>query len=242
MTTFRKNKNGCTLLSILLIVFVVMAASGCSPRDSKKASVDIDSQNIRPQIALSDAFCIAKYNSEQLGVGPVQYPEQDKQNISAHLVLSDALCNAQYKRMNENIEIGECICKNTEAVTTTVFQSVLVDRISDDSTHAQREMTDAILIPRFKMIDRDEPRWAGSIQTTTIVVEWTLKDAKDGTILWVTTVTGQGKDEKAPGLSRKEGARRQVMAALDDLFGKTYSAMSSSVEIKGFSSRKTIGK
>jgi len=179
----------------------------------------------------------------QLTFDPVQYPLQHKHDINTQLVQTDALCNAQYHHPDgETIQFGGSICKNTEGVAAAVFRSVSIDRISDEKNHAHVAKTDTILIPRVKTIDRNEPMWASSEQTTTIVMEWILKDAKDGKEIWLATFTGNGKGPKAPGMSREEGARRQIAAALDDLFGKTFRAMSSSVEIREFARQKANEK
>jgi hypothetical protein len=75
-------------------------------------------------------------------------------------------------------------------------------------------------------------------QTTSIELEWTLKDLK-GDIVWIDIVTGEGKGRMG-NPARKSGKKaqeKQVQAVMRDLFLKSFDAISTSVEIRQFSDR-----
>jgi hypothetical protein len=150
-----------------------------------------------------------------------------------NLRLTDEFCSAKYDRHGERIEYGESLCQNAEGLAQATFSSTTVARGSSPAPAA-----DAHLTPVVVLIDRNEPMWATSEQTTTVSVEWTFSDASTGRIIWVNTFTGEGKGPKAAGMSRQEGAKIQAVTLLKELFGKTRSALLSSPEIREFAERR----
>ena len=178
------------------------------------------------------AGCTLSYT---LSFAPVEYPRTERIPLKVDLRLSDEVCAAKYDRKPESFSVGEVLCQNSEEVTRAVFTEV---RVTRGSTSVPSVPYDATLTPRVLLIDRNEPMWATSEQTTTVSLEWTLAATQSGQTIWVNSFTGEGKGPKAPGMSRQEGARAQVAALLKDLFGKIHSALVSSPEIREFGLRR----
>jgi hypothetical protein len=166
---------------------------------------------------------------------PVEYPPTDRIPLKIDLRLADEFCAAKYERGAESFSVGEALCQNAEGVARAVFEDVRVTRGPASGPSAP---LDASLTPRVLRIDRNEPMWATSEQTTTASLEWTLVAVSSGRTIWVNSFTGGGKSAKAPGMSRQEGARQQVSALLKDLFGQIHTALISSPEIRAFAARR----
>ena len=166
---------------------------------------------------------------------PVEYPPADRIPVKIDLRLTDEFCAAKYQRGAESFSVGEALCQNAERVARAVFEEV---RVTRGPAAGPAAPLDASLTPRVLRIDRNEPMWATSEQTTTASLEWTLVAVPSGRTIWVNSFTGEGKSAKAPGMSRQEGARQQVSALLKDLFGQIHTALVSSPEIRAFAARR----
>jgi hypothetical protein len=178
------------------------------------------------------AGCTSSYT---FSFAPVEYPPTDRVPLRIDLRLTDDLGAAKYERGPESFSVGEALCQNAEPVARPVFEEVRVTRGPAAGPAAPVE---ASLTPRVLRIDRNEPMWATSEQTTTASLEWTLVAVPSGRTIWVNSFTGAGKSAKAPGMSRQEGARQQGSALLKDLFGQIHTALISSPEIRAFAARR----
>jgi hypothetical protein len=167
---------------------------------------------------------------------PVTYPPTDQIPLRIDLRLADEFCAAKYERGSESFAVGGALCQNAEQVAHVVFEEVRVTR--GPASGPPAAPFDASLTPRVLLIDRNEPMWATSEQTTTVSLEWTLVAVSSGRTIWVNSFTGDGKSAKAPGMSRQEGARQQVAALLKDLFGQIHGALVASPEIRAFAARR----
>ena len=179
------------------------------------------------------ATFMAGCSTHHLSFAPVQHPVATKHKITVQLVEESAFCDAQYDQLGEKILLGDSLCRNAEALSSAVFESVLVERLPGEKGGTSKG-ANAILIPTLKSFDRDEPAFAFNEQTTTLAIRFVLKDGTNQKIIWRDTFIGEGKGAKAPGLSRKMGAQAQIGAALDDLFQKAFVAMSESIQIHDF--------
>ena len=166
---------------------------------------------------------------------PVEYPPTDRIPLKIDLRLTDEFCAAKYERGAESFAVGGALCQNAEQVARAVFEDV---RITRGAAAGPSPPLEASLTPRVLRIDRNEPMWATSEQTTTASLEWTLVAVSSGRTIWVNSFTGEGKSAKAPGMSRQEGARQQVAALLKDLFGQIHGALVASPEIRAFAARR----
>ena len=73
-----------------------------------------------------------------------------------------------------------------------------------------------------------------SAQTKSVFLEWKLQDLRGETI-WVDTIVGEGTGPMGQPLNDDSG-KEQVEQLLDELFLKSYEALTSSPEIQQFSS------
>lgn len=70
-------------------------------------------------------------------------------------------------------------------------------------------------------------------ETLTVLLEWTLKD-EQGNIIWLDTVKGEGE---APALFLESNLEQRSKAMLNDLFNKSFQALSSSRAIREFAAK-----
>ena len=85
----------------------------------------------------------------------------------------------------------------------------------------------AILIPRFVSAERYG-------NTLSVLLEWRLKDAEDK-VVWIDTIKGEGSST----WSLVSAAEQQSVAMLNDLFHKSFTALSSSRVIREFAAKQT---
>lgn len=161
------------------------------------------------------------------------YPHTEKINLKVQLMLTEEMCTALW-HMNYDYDdgkepsnylsfpLGDDFCLNTRKIANILFTDVMEKRNSSPVGEI-----DAILTPQILTLIRNRPPTAGKEQTTTIIVEWSLKDKK-GNIIWVDTITAQGKAALVE-------TQKQVQNLFNDLFHKSINAISSSVEIRRFS-------
>jgi len=158
----------------------------------------------------------------------------EKIPISVGIVLSSDFCSYSYSSThqgNTNIfYIGKTLCDYTKKIAQQIFSQMIV---ISDIKDATGQTIDAIITP--KVVDSSVFYRTGAIPAkvnSIIVMEWVVKD-KNGEILYITTIEGNGLDERTFG-----GAtiryQTSMQKALDDLFNKTYTEFISSSEIRQF--------
>ncbi len=164
---------------------------------------------------------------------PVVFPAADKVNMTVELRLTDALCNATWEKRGMSdtfiLPIGTPLCMNSEAVARSVFTDVIVTK---DTAASRTTNADALLIPSFVALERDRPATLGSLQTTSILFNWSLNDP-NGLPIWVTTISGDGKGPMRHPMF-KDAAYEQTEKALQDVFQKSFREMTSSPLIREF--------
>lgn len=163
------------------------------------------------------------------------YPQAEKINLKVQLMLTEEMCSAVW-HMNYDYDdgkappkdnrkldfpLGDDFCLNTRKVANILFTDVIEKKNSSSITGI-----DAILTPKILTLIRNRPPGATNEQTTTIIVKWSLKD-NNGNIIWVDTITAQGK-------ANLVDTQKQVQNLFNDLFQKSFKALSSSVEIRRF--------
>lgn len=163
------------------------------------------------------------------------YPQAEKINLKVQLMLTEEMCSAVW-HMNYDYDdgkappkdnrkldfpLGDDFCLNTRKVANILFTDVIEKKNSSSITGI-----DAILTPKILTLIRNRPPGATNEQTTTIIVKWSLKD-NNGNIIWVDTITAQGK-------ANLVDTQKQVQDLFNDLFQKSFKALSSSVEIRRF--------
>ncbi|NOT55666.1 MAG: hypothetical protein HOP18_13785 [Deltaproteobacteria bacterium] len=155
------------------------------------------------------------------------YGLTSKVPIKMELYLSDELRAAEWQRKGSSgsyrLALGEALARNAEKVTREVFAAVVVTGGSGGPGMAG---TNAVLIPRFVTAEQ-------TAVTLTVLLEWTLKDDKGNTV-WVDTIKGEGD---ASAWFLESAIEQRSKAMLDDLFHKSFLALSSSRAIREFAAK-----
>jgi hypothetical protein len=156
--------------------------------------------------------------------------------LSVELYLSDELrAGVGYKPILGDAlarYVGVMLAHNAEAVTQEVFTAVV---ITGDSDVPGRAGSNAVLVPRVVTIELDPSAILGP-ETLTVLLEWKLQD-EQGNIIWIDTVTGEGEAETWIPLI-KEPRSNQIAAMFNDLFHKSFTALSSSRAIRDFAAKQ----
>ncbi len=157
------------------------------------------------------------------------YGITNKVPMKVELYLSDELREAEWQRKGSTgsyrLVLGEALARNAEVVTREVFAAVVVTGGSGGPGMAG---INAVLIPRFVTAQQTAAVLFVSVETLTVLLEWTLKDEK-GNIIWVDTIKGEGDASTIEQRSK---------AMLDDLFHKSFTALSSSRAIREFAAKQ----
>ena len=164
----------------------------------------------------------------------VVYPQKEKLDITVQLQGLEELREAKWvkNRMGDTyiLPLGSVLALNAEKVARAVFRRV---EVGSPSQEISKEVN-AVLTPAVVDIKRNAPMSIFSDQTTSVFLEWKLQDPR-GEMIWVDTIVGEGTGPQ--GWPQKEDSgKEQVEHLLDDLFLKSFEALTSSPEIKQFSS------
>lgn len=160
---------------------------------------------------------------------PVSHPQINKLNLRVGLSLSEELRRAKWERPGYGITVtvGETLTLNAEVMAHALFSSVVA--VTNNTIEPVEARVEAVLTPRMVSFVRTQlasPHFGEQIST--IILKWTLKDVK-GNMIWVDTIAGEGRGK---GTHRK--AEEQIEALVEDLFQKSFQAISSSPEIREF--------
>jgi hypothetical protein len=174
--------------------------------------------------------CTHVYEAPEVPVAG--YPQMDKIGLNVGLRLSDALRNANWEksRMGDTfrIPLGDVLSRNAEALTRELFTNVV---ILDNATLPTGIPVDAILIPNIIVAERTTGATAFGMSIFTVILEWKLED-REGHTLWVDTVKGEGHTRTGNMFTHKSNAEKQIRMTIDDLFQRSFQAISSSPEIR----------
>ncbi len=153
------------------------------------------------------------------------YPRIEKYDLRIGLEMTQTMCTANWNLSYDGSSVleyplGDDFCLNAEKLAKALFTSVYT---FDKSSNKSIDSVDAVLTPKIVTLIVNTP---SEEQTTTLIVEWSLKN-NQGDIIWIDTITAQGK-------ANRSKLQEQVQAVFEDLFHKSFEAISSSVEIKRF--------
>ena len=126
-----------------------------------------------------------------------------------------------------DISLGNAFSYNAEKLAREIFSNVVITR---GLANENQNEIDAILTPKAILIDMPWVQGTWNDTVITAVVEWTLTDS-DGNILWASTIVGEGH---GTGGTKRGPVEKRVKALNDDLFDKSFVAISSSPEIAAF--------
>lgn len=164
------------------------------------------------------------------------YPPINKIPLQVELYLSNDLrAGKAYNPQSEEASaryLGVMLARNAEAVTREVFTTVVT---TDSSDVAKRVTRNAVLIPRLMTVEPNEVSVFGP-ETLTIRLEWTLKD-ENGNIIWTDIVKGKGQASLWPPLIDQQRSN-QIAAMLRHVFHQSFTALSSSPEIREFATNQ----
>jgi len=195
--------------------------------------------NTRQQRHVVGTLCIVSFlallfagctHDWEFPIAPVNYPQDNKINLKVELRLSKELRNAKWERTIGDtyiIRLGKVLSDNAEMLVRNLFSDVCVT----DAIQPPEAEVDAIITPRMVSAERTRPMLIFQQQRTTIMIEWTVKDA-NGNLIWADTITGEGKSPM--GLNEKKNTGKQVKAAVKELFQNSFQAISQSPEIRKF--------
>ena len=159
------------------------------------------------------------------------FPQGTKLNINVELYLSDELRNTKWERSStgftSEIFFGDVLSYNAEKMARELFTNVVV---TNDKNKNSKKMTDGTLV--LKVISINMPWVRGSWNNTVIkgIFEWTFKDSK-GDIVWIDTVKGEGN---STGGTKVGPVSRRVKLLLEDIFQRSFQAISNSFEVREF--------
>lgn len=166
------------------------------------------------------------------------YQQTSKIPLHVALYLSNELRTAKWEKQilgdTFQVPLGDAFVQNSEVVARELFIGVMV---TNGAAGPARSGVDAILIPRMVLAEQTQAMWAFGTNALTVMLEWTLKDAQENTI-WVDTVKGEGEANAGNVFTDGMNGRERVKEMLDDLFHKSFQAISSSHAIREFAAAR----
>lgn len=168
------------------------------------------------------------------------YRQKEKIRLHVELHLSDNFRNAKSERASGLdkviIPLGDNLSVNAEFLASAVFTGVAVVK---DGAGSVRERVDAVLTPRMISSQRVAPirGYVRQPWRIAVILEWVLKDPGSN-LIWVDTITAEGKVSELSS-SGEENRKNLIETLIQDLFRKSYEAISSSPEIRNFAAERT---
>jgi hypothetical protein len=159
-------------------------------------------------------------------VESVSLPAVERIPLKVELRLSDEFASTVCKGNPGQLGLGPGLAANSEALARALFTEVVVVR---GSAMPLTSGVDAQLTPSVVGMARNRPKLGSSDQTSTVVVEWALKD-RNGNLVWLESVEGDG-------VAAVIHADEQGNALMQDLFQKSARTIASSTEIHQFAAR-----
>ncbi len=159
---------------------------------------------------------------------------------SVDLRLSDAFCTYKHSksRMGDKFEIplGPGLRAYATNVAEALFEKVNV--VMDKSGRPAPQPSQLILEPRVAKVDELIPGWLFEQRKLLVVVEWSVKDAKNGNLLLLLPVEGTASRSPGNAFAMSDNARVMVTELLSNLTTNTLRAFSASRELAEASNRK----
>jgi len=164
--------------------------------------------------------------------------QRDKIPLNVELRLSEELRNAKWERHSMGdtfiIPLGDALTQNAEAVARQVFSEVAVTQgTNNEATRGVK----AMLTPKMVLAERTAGATALGTSILSVMLEWKMEDLK-GNIIWIDTIKGEGKENTGNIFTHRSNAKKQIEECITDLFQNSYQALSSSVEIMEFATKK----
>ncbi len=167
----------------------------------------------------------------------VNYPKADEMDLNILLFLTNEFRNTMWQDQKgevDLIKLGEHFAKNAEQLTNTLFLNVSVT--SDLAKHTETQI-DAVLTPRVVSIKKSYPLIIFQPVITTLIFEWSLKDNK-GDLVWIDTITLRLNCDGCTAMGASGRIKEHGQKIVEELFQKSFEAISTSQEIKEFAAKK----
>jgi hypothetical protein len=162
------------------------------------------------------------------------YPSAEKINLHVGLVLSPEYRSTEWKFKfggdTWHFPIGENLTTNSEYMARQLFSS-FAELDTESATNG--ENVNAFLIPQVKAFEGSSGAFAWSEAVRTLIVEWSLNDLKNNPI-WVDTIRADAKGKLGTAFTQTRNDEQLVGKAIDQLFLKSYEAISQAPEIRKF--------
>ena len=162
------------------------------------------------------------------------YPSTNVIPLKVGLVLNDKLHAAKWelKIMSDKytIPLGENLPKNSESLIRKLFSDVIIGK---NETEFSSGNVDVIAIPTMVSTEQTSGTTIYSESKFMVILEWKFQD-KNGKLIWVDTVQGEGTTISGSLLDFKEYTRKRIKIAIDNLFKNSHESISNSQEIKEF--------
>lgn len=159
------------------------------------------------------------------------YPSINKLDLKATLYLSEEFTNYSpvlfAAPVKLELVLGQTLKNNAEVAMKNIFQDVT---IAYEKSDIMKPKVDIVIEPKVVSMTWNRPMYVTSDMETVIFVEWSIID-KNGEYVWIDTVKGVGQGSLTDKID-------QVNLAIKDLFMNTFSAISSSYEIKRFAENR----
>jgi len=166
----------------------------------------------------------------------INFPDIDKLPIKVDLRITEELLNAKLVVLTEGgfeLPLGQVFSENSERLARHLFSQVSV--VHDEASGADTK-SDAILIPKVVSVTQTRPMLGYKNSVLLVVFEWWLYNGR-GNLIWVDSILAKGVSPLASGASVRKGTQKRADKVTQDLFDKSFQAISSSEVIKTFASR-----
>lgn len=170
-------------------------------------------------------------HTTKINVSPTQLPAQGKSPARAALVLDSELKDFKYQfgMMGDKFVylLGPSLEQYARNVVGHAFSAVTVHSTAQEAA----DKADTVLIPKAIKADQSSGIWAWDDRNLILVVEWTLKDARNQSVLWLKPIEAKATETGGNLFTYKSHERKLFQKLFDDLNVKTFEALMSSPEI-----------
>jgi len=177
-------------------------------------------------IAASISACARVFVAEPTDLS---FLGSNKRNLSVVLNVTETLKNAEWLDKTPigwetpNYKLGKALIANSELVLRALFSEVHVL----EQGKPQPASVSLLVTPRMVSVKQNRPLWIHQDTTINLVYEWSMQD-KNGNVIWLTTIVGEGTTPLA------SNPAERVDLLMKDLFKKSFDEMSASIEIDRF--------
>lgn len=132
------------------------------------------------------------------------------------------------------LPLGENLTRNADNMARQLFTSVTLENAPND---AAIPGVDATLIPKMTAFEQSSGAFAWTEATTSIVMQWTLKDAKNG-VIWADTLRADVKGSLGTAFTRNANTDKRTAEAIEKVFHDSFAAISAAPEIRKLAANK----